>query len=359
MDFTMSDERRMVRDMVSRFLSDQDDKQQPAVVYSGLADLGVLAALFTEDQGGMGGTGYDLVAIFEELGRAGRPNPLLSIVPAGQLIARSDHPDRNALVEEMISGDLIVALAHSEPDSRYDFGRVDATAKHQGDTVVLNGQKTNIAWGDQAQRFIVSARLDDKIELYLVPADTAGLTRESYKMIDGSGGANVTLVDVQLPASSRLALSEDALLVLEQATAFGIVALSAQALGAMKAAKALTLDYMRQRKQFGTTIGSFQALQHRMVDLAVEVEQVRSSVINLAGHIGGSRPQRQHYVSAAKCLIGRVAHLVAEETIQMHGAIGLTQEYELSRFVFLLVAYDHIYGDSDYHLEQFVKWTSR
>ena len=362
MDFNLTETRAMLRDTLARFLSDKYDhetrrkliasgKPFDEDIFAGLAELGVLGAMFTEEQGGFGGTGFDLSVIFEELGRVGVIEPVLPAVLTGGLIADAGHQD---LVEEIIAGSHIVALAHGEAGARYDLNHVEAT--YAGG--VLSGTKTHVLNGAQAQSLVVSARErggiadEDGISLFLVPVDAKGVTIVDHINNDGTSGAMVQFDNVALEDEARLGEAGHA--AIEAAVARGLCAICAEALGAMEAAKALTLDYLKERKQFGVPIGKFQALQHRMADMLIEVEQARSAVINCAGNLEKPRNERERHVSATKNLIGRVGALVAEECTQMHGGIGMTDEYALSHFTRRLTMIDHLLGDVDHHLERFI-----
>lgn len=363
MDFNLTDERRMLQDSLGRFLADKYDhesrrkviaagKPYDADMFTGLADLGVLGALFTEDQGGFGGAGFDISVVFEELGRAGVIEPILPAVLTGSLVA-----NRADLVENVIAGQAIVALAHSEAEARYDLNYVRVAATADGDNTVLAGTKVHVLNGAQASHLVVSARQsgDDwdaaGIALFLVPTGAKGVTIIDHVNNDGTSSATARFEDVRVGADARIDGGFDAL---ELAVARATLALSAEALGAMEAAKALTINYLKERKQFGIPIGKFQALQHRMADVLIEVEQVRSAVINLAGHMDQPRDSRERHVSATKNLIGRVGALVVEEAVQMHGGIGMTDEYALSHFARRITMIDHWLGDVDHHLARFI-----
>ena len=353
MDFTLSDERRMLQDSLSRYLADNLDHERrrktldsgapyDADLFKGLADLGTLAALFPEEAGGFGGTGPDLALVFETLGRAGTLEPFLPAALAAPLLT-----DHAGLVEQIIAGDSIVTLAHTEPDARYDLADVTLQA-----TPSLSGTKTGVLYGAQAHtphRLCPRNRRPvhdpDGISLFLVPTDAPGLAITPLTNVDGTASAQIDLYrhPRRNPAMGKPGQGHA---LLETATAHAILALSAETLGAMEAAKDLTLAYLQERQQFGRPIGTFQALQHRLADMLTEIEQARSAVINLAGHLGAPREVRERHVSATKNLIGRVAALVAEEAIQMHGGIGMTQEYELSHHARRLIMADHLFGDS-------------
>lgn len=364
MDFNLTEERSMLRDTLSRFLADKYDhearrkliasgKAYDAEIFAGLAELGVLGALISEEQGGFGGAGFDLSVVFEELGRAGVIEPVLPAVLTGGLLADAGHDD---LVGEIIAGAQIVALAQGEAAARYDLNHVE-TAVADG---VLSGVKTHVLNGAQAQSFVVSVResgaVDDQdgISLFLVPVGASGVTVVEHINTDGTSAATVRFEGVAVDDTMRIGAAGAGFAALEAAVARALCAICAEALGAMEAAKALTIDYLKERKQFGIPIGKFQALQHRMADMLIEVEQARSAVINLAGTLEQPRDIRESHVSAAKNLIGRVGALVAEECIQMHGGIGMTDEYALSHFARRLTMIDHLFGDVDHHLARFI-----
>lgn len=375
MNFELTEERQMLQDSLRRYLRDKYDTEtrntivesdtgMSAEIWTGLADLGVIGALFGEEQGGFGGAGFDFAVVFEELGRAGVVEPFIdTAVLGGGLIAELGNDDQLGLIERIIEGAVHLAFAHGEPTSRYDLTRVETTARADGDAVILNGRKAVVVNAQNADMLLVSARESgavdaaDGISLFLVPKDSKGLTIQGYPLLSGGCAAEVTLDDVKLPETARLGAPGKASGAIEARIAAACVAQCAQTLGAMETACALTREYLGTRTQFGRPIGSFQALAHRMADLMIEVEQARSAVVNAAGHLGAPRDTREKYVSAAKNLLGRAGRLVAEESIQMHGGIAMTQEYALAHFAKSIVMADHRFGDTDHHLERFIALT--
>ena len=376
MDFNLNEERSMLQDMLRRFLSEKCDHEtrrqmrengaafNPAILAE-LTELGIIGALFSEECGGFGGAGFDISVVFEEFGRAGALYPILgNAVLAGGLIATLANEQQQKLVGEIIAGTKIVAFAHTEQNGRYDLSYVSVSAKENDDYTLLNGTKMHVMHGAEADYLVVSAREsgavrdEEGISLFLVPVDTAGVSVSGFMNIDGTASATVTLDNVRLDNGARLGVREGTFPAIEKAVARATLALCAEAVGAMERAKDLTVSYLKERKQFGVAIGKFQALQHRTADMLIEIEQARSAVINLAGYIEAPRDQREFYVSAAKNLIGRAGALVAEECVQMHGGIGMTDEYELSHFARRLVMIDHLFGDVDHHLERFIALNS-
>lgn len=373
MNFDLTEERQMLSDTLRRYLSDKYDTATrntildseqgfSSEIWTGLAELGVLGALFSEEDGGFGGGGFDIAVVFEELGRAGVVEPVLdSVVLAGGLLASVGNSAQKAHLEGLIGGEVQMAFAHGEPQSRYDLSDVQTVAETQDGAVLLTGRKAVVMNAEAADWFIVSAREggsgrdQNGITLFLVPADSDGLTIQGYPLISGGRAAEVTLDGVQVPESARLGMPGMAFPVIEEAMARACVAQMAECLGAMGAASELTQDYLVTRQQFGRPLATFQALQHRVSDMLIEMEQARSAVINAAGHLDADRQERERQVSAAKTLMGRVGRLIAEESIQMHGGIAMTQEYELAHIAKRIVMSDHRFGDEDWHLERFIE----
>jgi len=372
MNFDLTEERQMLQDTLRRFLRDRyttearnkildSESGMSNEIWNELAELGVIGALFTEEQGGFGGKGFDIAVVFEELGRAGVVEPFLdTAVLAGGLIADLGNEDQKAVIEEIIGGTAQLAFAHGEPTSRYDLNRVQTTAKTDGDDIMLNGHKAVVVNAEAADHLVISARESGEpgdeagISLFLVPADTKGITVQGYALLAGGRAAEVMLDDVHIPASARLGNAGEAFAAIEARTAAANVAQCAETLGAMETATYLTKDYLMTRKQFGRPIGTFQALAFRMSELLIEMEQARSAVINAAGHLEADRKARETNVSATKNLMGRAGRLVAEDSIQLHGGIAMTKEYELAHIAKRIVMADHRFGDTDHHLERFI-----
>ncbi|SLN23658.1 Acyl-CoA dehydrogenase [Roseivivax jejudonensis] len=373
MNFELTDERQMLQDSLRRYLSDtvtpellhkatEAGSGHSDTLWQGLSEMGVSGALFSEDDGGFGGTGFDLSVVFEEMGRVGAFEPLIeSGILAGGLIAALGSDAQKALIEEIVAGGTILTLAHGEPGSRYDLAHVETQATATDDGYTLSGRKSLVMAASAASHAVVSARTSGDrrdaagISLFLVPLDADGLEIRDYPMNGGGRAAELALTDVTLPADARIGPEGDAHAALETAQARAICAQCAEAVGLMDAIKDLTVGYLQQRRQFGQPIGKFQALQHRMADLLIEIEQARSAVINLAGHLEAPRTDRERHVSAAKNLVGRTAKLVVEESIQMHGGIGMTMEYALGHLAKRLTMIDHRFGDADWHLERFIR----
>lgn len=372
MDFDHTEDRRMLADMLDRFIAEQygfivreeharSEQGYSPEFWQRYAELGAIAALFHEDDGGMGGAGFDIAIVFEALGRGLVVEPFLPTLMAGSTIASAGSAAQKARLEALVSAERVAAFAHAEPDTHYETALVRSSAVQQNGEWVLNGAKAVVEGGEHADLIVVSARSSgeaddtDGISLFMVPGDAPGIQRRSYPLMDGGRAADITLTDVRLGGDALLGTAGAGYATLEHAMGRGLLALCAEGLGAMEVARDATLEYLRTRKQFGVPIGRFQALQHRMADLLLEIEQARSAVINAAARLDHpDRSTREQALSAAKYTVGRVGTLAAEEFIQLHGGIGMTWELPLAHYAKRLVMIDHQLGDSDHHLQRYI-----
>jgi alkylation response protein AidB-like acyl-CoA dehydrogenase len=372
MNFEHNDDRRMLADSLNRFVTEQygfahrdriahGDAGMCPQMWRRFAELGVIGALFSEADGGFGGAGFDILVVFEALGRGLVVEPFLATVLGASVIASVGTDAQKETMSDLIAAVRSVAFAHAEPDCGHALSRVATHARPDGDGWVLDGAKAVVLNAEHADLFVVSARTDggvddaDGISLFLVAAGTPGLVVRGYPLIDGGRAAEVALDGVRVGAGALIGKAGDAAQTIELAIGRGVLALCAEAIGAMDRAKDLTLEYLRTRKQFGVPIGSFQALQHRMADLLLEIEQARSAVINAAAALDGDRLARERALSAAKYTIGRIGIRCAEECVQLHGGIGMTWELPLSHFAKRLVMIDHQLGDEDHHLARYIE----
>lgn len=360
MDFNLSEDHKLLKDMVSRFVREQcdfdsrdkiikSDKGHSAEVWAQMAELGLVAAVLPERVGGLGGSGLDIMVVMEELGRGIVVEPFVAtaVLGAGLLAEDGAEGRGTALLDDVIAGGHKLALAHYEPGARYNAAKVDAALAGGK----LSGAKSVVLNGGDADTLIVSAKEGGTLKLVLVAANAAGVTIKPYKTHDGFAAAEVSLDGVAVGADDILLAGDAAEAALGRALARGTFALCAESLGAMENARDATLEYLRTRTQFGVPIGKFQVLQHRLVDVCLEIEQVRSIVLLAASKLDDE--DRDRHVSAAKALVGRVGRLVSEEAIQMHGGIGVTWELPLAHVAKRLVMIDHWFGDTDYHLKRF------
>ena len=370
MIFEHTQDRRMLADTLGRFIGDRNAiEHRNRIAYGetgfseelwqGLAELGTVGALFSEADGGFGGAGFDITVVFEAVGRGLVVEPLLGSLMVGRALSLAGgHAET---LEAVVGGETRAALAWEEADARYDPAFVEATAVREGDGWRLDGDKIVVRQASAAGVLLVSARVSGAIDeaagisLFLVPAGTAGLALRTLNTIDGGAVSDVSLRGVSLPAAALVGEPGQGHALLEAAIGAGLLALCSEAVGAMDVCKDATIEYLRTRKQFNVAIGSFQALQHRMATVLIEIEQARSAVINAAAAFDGTdRIARERALSAAKFSIGRIGAIVSEESIQLHGGIGMTWELPLSHYAKRLVAIDHQLGDEDYHLERYI-----
>ncbi len=338
--FHMTEEQTMLSDMLSRLLSQPTEDP-----WRRFADQGVIGALFTEKHGGYAGSGSDLAVVFEQIGRAADTTPLIdcALLP-GYLMAEAGYD-----LAPLINGEQHYAVAHTEAHAHYDLHGVETIFSNG----TLNGEKSVVIGADSAQQILITARDGDNIAIYLVNADSPGIRYNHYELTHGGHGADLLLS--QVPATP---LAGNAIAALEKAWAAALVAQCADTLGAMEIASQMTRDYLMTREQFGRPLSSFQALAHRITDIMLAIEQARSAVLLAAAHLNNTPKERDKHGAACKNLMGRMGRLVAEECIQLHGGIGMTDEYALGNYGKRIIMADHRFGDTDYHLERFIAFTS-
>jgi alkylation response protein AidB-like acyl-CoA dehydrogenase len=369
MDFNLSEERRMLNDTAERFIRERypiEKRHEFAAsdigfsreMWREFADLGLIGALFPASVDGFGGTGEDILLVFEALGRGLVVEPFLAsgILGASPLI---DIGDAAALAEVM-AGERLLALAHGEPDGRYGLTHVRTRATQGAEGWQISGAKSVVLNGCEADALIISARIGGAIDaeeglgIFRVDPRQTGVARRGYATIDGGSACEIIMGGA---IGEPIGIPGEAYPMVERAIGRGILAVCAEALGAMETAKDLTLEYLKTRVQFGKPIGANQVLQHRMVDMLIEIEQARSCVMLAASTLEADRTTRERNLSAAKHLVGRVGRLVAEEAIQMHGGVAMTWELALPHYAKRMVMIDHLFGDTDHHLERFIRFS--
>ncbi|MEA2840902.1 MAG: hypothetical protein QOF41_2232 [Methylobacteriaceae bacterium] len=368
MDFDFTEEQRLLKESVDRFITDRYEFEQRKAFakndagYSSdnwkqFAELGLLAIPFAEEHGGFGGGPIETMIVMEAFGRGLVLEPYLATVILGGGLLRHGAGDaqKSELIPKIASGDLRLAFAHGERQARYDLADVETRAKKSGASYVLDGEKSLVLHGDSADALIVSARIsggqrDRKgIGLFLVDANAKGVSRRGYPTQDGLRAAEISLSGVEVPAER--VISEDALPIIERVLDEAIAALAAEAVGAMAEMHTLTVEYLKTRKQFGVAIGAFQALQHRAVDMFVALEQARSMAMFATMMSAEDDPDvRSRAVSGAKVQIGRSAKIVGQGAIQLHGGVGMTMELKVGHYFKRATMIDVLFGDADHHL---------
>jgi alkylation response protein AidB-like acyl-CoA dehydrogenase len=350
MDFTLSPEQLLIKDSVARFASGEHAGGEHWPTF---AELGWLAIGAPEDLGGFGGP-LETLLLMEQFGRGLVVAPYVSqVVLAGTIVRASG---RTELLQRLVEGEERFAVAYEEPHARYDPSRVSTTAVREGDAYVVSGAKVRVLDPSSAQTLIVSARTGDEVSLFAVPADAAGVVREPYAAEDGHDVANVRFDGVRTGAATMIGQLGGGLELLERALDHATGALCAEALGLMSTMLEATVEYTKQRQQFGVPIGSFQALQHRMAEMFIELELARSMAYLAAMTLGDETDPaaRRRGISAAKVQVAKSGRFVGQNAIQLHGGIGMSEEYKVGHYFKRMTIVERLLGDADYHLARFI-----
>jgi alkylation response protein AidB-like acyl-CoA dehydrogenase len=380
MDFKLTKEQELLRDGLAKFLATRYDldKSRTAAktgagwqpdIWRGFADeLGILGATLPEDVGGMGGGPVELMVIAEALGQALVVEPYVdTVVVAGGLLRRAGTEAATSVLAKIVAGTAIVALAAAEPTSGDHLPDVSTTAQRDGDDWVLRGSKVVAVAAPLATHLLISARTSggrsdtDGISLFLSPFDPAnpppGVVVHGYRTIDDRRAADIGLDGLRLPARALLGNAGQAWASLTQARDEGAAAICSEAVGGMRKVLADTVEYSKQRRQFGQPIGSFQVLQHRMVDMYIELEQAVAAVHLAVLHLEAEPPIRARAISAAKATIGRAARFIGQNAVQLHGGMGMTEELAIGHYFKRLTAIQYEFGSTDYHLARYAELT--
>jgi len=374
MDFSLSDEQRMLEDTLGRFVSEDytfefrrsvldSDAAFSRDTWSELAELGVMGLLLPAEDGGLGGGGVEQMLLMEALGRGLVLEPVLaSVVLAGAVLRRgADSAQKERWCPGLISGERIFTLAFDERAARGEPAWIATRARRADGSYVLDGHKIAVAHGDCAERFIVAARLEGEpgarhgLGLFGVPRDAPGLSVHGYPTVDGQHGADLTLNGVRVRPEDVIGPPGMGAGILDYAIDCGLAALAAEAVGAMETLFHMTLDYLKTRKQFGVPLGHFQALQHRAVDMRSSLEQARSLAVLAANRLEAEEGERARACAAAKVMAARSARRIGQEAVQLHGGIGMTLEYAAGHYFKRLTVIEQALGGVDRHLERFAE----
>jgi pimeloyl-CoA dehydrogenase small subunit len=370
MDFDLSEEQRLLKESVDRLIADRysfEDRKKymkeaggwSRAMWSQYAEMGLLGLPFAEADGGMGGGPVETMIVMESFGTGLVLEPYFAtvVLAGGFLRLAGSDAQRKRFVPKIAEGKCLMAFAQIEPQSRYDLGDVSTTAKRSGNDWVLDGKKVVVLHGDCADWLVVTARVAgsrrdrDGIGVFLVDAKAAGVTRRGYPTQDGLRAAEIEFKGVKVPAPDVIGEPGKALPLVEQVADQAIAALCAEAVGAMQVSQDTTVEYLKVRKQFGVPIGSFQALQHRAADMLIALEQARSMA--LFATMMAAEPdaaERRKSISAAKIQIGKSGRFIGQQSIQLHGGIGMTDEYKIGHYFKRLTMIELAFGDTDFHL---------
>ncbi len=374
MDFSYSEEQTLLRNSVSKYLADnykyeswrkftRNDVGRDPAHWAQFAELGLLAAPLPEAHGGLGGGPLETLIVMEEFGKSLVVEPYVpTVVIAGGLIARSGSDAQKAeWLPKIAAGEAIIAAAFAESQSRYNLADIKTTAKKQGSGFVLNGHKAVVIAAPWSTHFLVSARTSGGqreargVTLFLVDRKAKGIATRDYPTVDGQRASEVTLENVEVPATAAIGGVDAGLPLLDCAIDHAIAATSAEACGAMKVLVDATVEYSKNRKQFGVPIGKFQALQHRMVDMFVNYEQAVSITLMVTLRLDESDAERARAASAAKAQIGKAGRFVGQQAIQIHGGMGMTDELNVGHYFKRLTIIDTLFGSTDHHLRRFAQ----
>jgi alkylation response protein AidB-like acyl-CoA dehydrogenase len=370
MDFNLTGEQTMLKDTVQRYLADTytfDTRMKavhsgkgwnPAVWKAFAEELGILGAPFAEAHGGLGGGAVENMIMMEEIGRAMVLEPYLStVVIGGGALKAAGGALADAVIPEIIAGNAIIAFAYAEPQGRYHLTDLVTTAKKDGAGFVLNGHKAVVTSAPYATHLLVSARTSGGqrdvggVSLFLIPVDLPGITRRDYATVDGGAAADVYFENVAVSADHLVGDADGGLPILEKVVDEATAAICAEACGLLRVLQATTLDYAKQRKQFGKPIGDFQVIQHRIVDMFLEVEQAVSITLMATLKLDGD--ERAAAVSMAKAKVGKAAKFVGQNAVQIHGGIGISNELSVGHYFKRATLVEGLFGSVDHHLDRY------
>ena len=374
MNFDYNEEQQLLADSINRFIAKDYDFETrkkivaskegwSAEVWSTFAEMGLLGIPFDAELGGFGGGAVDLMSAMEAIGEGLVVEPFLATVGLGaQLVARGGSAaQKKAILPAVIEGRLKMAFAQTERGARYDLSQVAASAKKTGKVWVIDGEKHVVLGAPAADKLVVSARTAGKpaeakgVSLFLVDREAAGVSLRPYVTVDETRAADVVFKGVEVGADALIGKEGEALALIEEVVDFATALVCAEAVGAMKQANDATLEYLKTRKQFGVPIGTFQALQHRMVDMVIDAEQARSMATLACAKVDAETDalERKRLVSAAKIKIADACRHVSQEAIQLHGGMGMSEELKVSHAFRRLTVIAQQFGDAEHHLERF------
>jgi pimeloyl-CoA dehydrogenase small subunit len=372
MDFDLSEEQRLLKDSVDGLLADSYDfearkkhgaskKGWSDEVWKKFAEQGLLGLPFTEADGGFGAGAIETGIVMEALGRALVLEPYFAtVVLGGGFLRLGGSPaQRKAHLPDVVSGKTTFAFAQLEKDSRYDLGDVITSAKKKGSGWVISGEKFVVLHGDSASMLVVTARTKggqrdrDGVGVFLIPANANGVRVRGYPTQDGLRAADITFENVEVGADAVLGDPEKGLPLVERVADEARVALCSEAVGAMDESLKTTIEYLKTRQQFGVNIGTFQALQHRGSDMFVALEQARGISMYATMAVSFDDPKaRTDAIAAAKVQVGRSAKYIGQQSIQLHGGVGMTMEYKIGHYFKRMTMIESTLGDSDFHLRR-------
>ena len=372
MDFTFNEEQSLIQDQVDQFVQKEYDWETRQSLsnselgfgednWKKFAELGWLGISVSEDSGGFGGSAIESMLIMEAFGKGLVVEPFLeTVIMAGGLIDDyGSNQQKSSFLEPAIAGEMHLALAYAEPQSRFNLSDVVTEAKADGDNFIINGYKSVVMNGPSADQIIVSARtsgtqLDENgISLFIIDANSSGLDKTNYKTVDGRRASDLTFENVSVSKENLIGDQDKGFEILDSAIDKAILAISAEAVGAMEVLYKTTVEYTKTREQFGTAIGKFQVLQHRMVDMFMEYEQCKSLLYMATMKHEEKAEDAKKAISGLKYQVGKAGKFIGQQAVQLHGGMGVTDELNVGHYFKRLTTVGTIFGNTDYHLKKY------
>ncbi len=362
MNLDYNDEQNMLREQIQKFCESEYDfyKREEIVkssndfdenVWNLFAEQGWLSMPFSEQSGGLGFGPIELSILFEEFGKALVIEPYLStVVLSGTLLDKSTFSEKNDLIEKICTGSIHISLAYAEVDNGYDYLNPSTTLDSK---FVLNGTKTLVLNGSNAEKIIVTCTNDDTLNIVVLDANTPGVSINSFSTVDGQSCSEISFENVKLDKSNIIATGDDAENLLKETINLATLCICAEAVGCMESCYHKTLEYTKGREQFGQPISGFQVLQHRMVDMFIESELAKSLLIKAMLEVNNRSDEMYKHVSALKSYVGKSGKLSAKEAVQLHGGMGVSEEMMIGHYLKKMISIDALFGNADYHLKTF------
>ena len=362
MNLDYNDEQNMLREQIQKFCESEYDfyKREEIVkssndfdenVWNLFAEQGWLSMPFSEQSGGLGFGPIELSILFEEFGKALVIEPYLStVVLSGTLLDKSTFSEKNDLIEKICAGSIHISLAYAEVDNGYDYLNPSTTLDSK---FVLNGTKTLVLNGSNAEKIIVTCTNDDTLNIVVLDANTPGVSINSFSTVDGQSCSEISFENVKLDKSNIIATCNDAKNLLKETINLATLCICAEAVGCMESCYHKTLEYTKGREQFGQPISGFQVLQHRMVDMFIESELAKSLLIKAMLEVNNRSDEMYKHVSALKSYVGKSGKLSAKEAVQLHGGMGVSEEMMIGHYLKKMISIDALFGNADYHLKTF------
>ena len=372
MNFELSEEQKMIQQSVERFVQENYDLSNRIKIssedpgfskeyWSSMAELGWLGLAFSEEDGGFGGNQIDTLVLMEQFGKGLVLEPFLAnVVLGGGSIKRGASQEiKDSIIPSLIDGSLQITLAYAEEQSRFDIEDVATAAREENSDFIINGKKSMVLNAESADKIVVVARTsgsqvdEEGISLFVVNADAEGIEKENFPTVDGLRASEIIFKDVKVESTSLIGEKDKGFSILQAVVNDAILALAAEAVGAMEVLYKDTVEYTQQREQFDHPLSDFQVLQHRMVDMFMEYEQCKSLLFRATMETVQDPSLSQRTVHALKHLIGKSGIFVGESAVQLHGGMGVTEELRIGHFFKRLLVIDSQFGNADFHLDKF------